>query len=109
MNRISQDGDTVSETYAEYIANPNHNGRRLVTVVINNGYRDASNTLLPADQQAIAVGFAQFLLLPASEYQHAGNKEWCAIYVGNSPLMGSDNTGGVGNNGQGVSYLRLSQ
>jgi Flp pilus assembly protein TadG len=109
MNRINQDGDTVSETYADYIANSYHNGRRLVTVVVNNGYRDAAGNLLPADEQAIAVGFAQFLLLPASEYQHAGNKEWCAIYVGNSPLMGSDNTGGVGNNGQGVSYVRLSQ
>jgi Flp pilus assembly protein TadG len=107
--RIAQDGDTVSDSYADYIANANHNGRRLVTVVINNGYRDAAGVLLPDDQQAVAVGFAQFLLLPAPNYHHSGNKDWCAIYVGNSPLMGSDNTGGVGNNGQGVSYLRLSQ
>jgi Flp pilus assembly protein TadG len=108
-NRVAQDGDRNSSTYADYVANPDHNGRRLVTVVVQSGYRDASGTLLPEAQQAIAVGFAQFLLLPSSNYHHAGNKEWCAIYVGNSPLMGGANTGGVGNNGQGVSYLRLSQ
>jgi hypothetical protein len=107
--RVAQDGDRNSATYADYIANADHNGRRLVTVVVQSGYRDQAGNLLPEAQQAVAVGFAQFLLLPAPTYHHAGNKEWCAIYVGNSPLMGSDNTGGVGNNGQGVSYVRLSQ
>ena len=107
--RDSQDGDTTSTTYADYIANPLHNGRRLVSVIIQNGFEDAAGNLLPANQQAIGVGFAQFLLLPASEYDQAGNKPWCAVYVGNSPIIDADNTGGVGANGQGVSYVRLSQ
>ena len=107
--RDSQDGDTTSTTYADYIANPLHNGRRLVSVIVQNGFEDAAGNLLPANQQAIGVGFAQFLLLPASEYDQAGNKPWCAVYVGNSPIIDADNTGGVGANGQGVSYVRLSQ
>ncbi len=107
--RIAQDGDTTSTDYASYIANPNHNGRRLVSVVVQSGYRDESGTLLPTNQQAVGVGYAQFLLLPISQYEQSGNKPWCAIYVGNSPLENSDNTGGVGNEGLGVSYVRLSQ
>jgi len=107
--RIAQDGDTTSPTYEAYKANPAHIGRRLVTVVVQSGYRDSAGVLLPPSQQGIGVGFAQFLLLPISEYDQSGNKPWCAIYVGNNPLMDSDNTGGVGNEGQGVSYVRLSQ
>jgi hypothetical protein len=108
-NRISQDGDTTSSTYESYVAHPDHNGRRLVTVVVQSGYRDASGAMLPVNQQAMGVGFAQFLLLPYSEYDQAGNKPWCAVYVGNSPLQNSDNTGGTGSEGMGVSYVRLSQ
>jgi len=107
--RDAQDGDTTSLTYDDYIANPLHNGRRLITVIVQNGFEDASGALLDPTLQAIGVGFAQFLLLPASEYDQAGNKSWCAVYVGNSPLVASDNTGGSGNLGQGVSYVRLSQ
>ena len=64
--RISQDGDTTSTSYNDYIGNPNHNGRRLVTVIVQSGYRDAADNLLPTSQQAVGVGFAQFLLLQDS-------------------------------------------
>jgi hypothetical protein len=103
--RISQDTDTTSTDYAHYTGN----GRRLVTVVVQSGYRDSSGALLSASNQAIAVGYAQFLLVPSSNYDQAGNKPWCAIYVGDSPLEDSSNTGGGDSNGQGVSYVRLSQ
>ena len=102
--RIGQDTDSTSTSYATYTGN----GRRLVNVVIQYGYRDITGALLSSSQQAIAVGYAQFLLLPASSYDQAGNKPWCAIYVGNAPLENSDNTGGGGSNGQGIEYERLS-
>jgi hypothetical protein len=104
--RIGQDTDTTSTDYAHYTGN----GRRLVNVIIQSGYRDASGNLLNATTQAAhGVGYAQFLLLPASEYDQAGNKPWCAVYVGNAPIENANNTGGGNTSGQGISYVRLSQ
>jgi hypothetical protein len=104
--RISQDTDTTSTDYAHYTGN----GRRLVNVIIQSGYRDISGNLLDATTQAAhGVGYAEFMLSPGSEYDQAGNKPWCAIYVGNAPLENSNNGGGGGSNGQGISYVRLSQ
>src|SRR6185436_16469927 len=77
--RIGQDGDTTSTTYDDYKNSAGHNGRRLVTVVVQSGYRDAAGVMLATNQQAVAVGYAQFLLLPISQYDQAGNKSWCAI------------------------------
>src|SRR5207247_7747860 len=78
--RDSQDGDATATTYADYIANPLHNGRRLISVIVQNGFRDAAGNLLSSGQQAMGVGFAQFLLLPASSYDQAGTKHWCSVY-----------------------------
>jgi Flp pilus assembly protein TadG len=108
QTRIGQDHDTTDTTYSAYRAGWG-NGRRLVTVVVQSGFRDQAGVLLPANQTSIGVGYAQFLLLPANQYDQAGNKPWCAVYVGNAPLEDAVNTGGVGANGQGVSYVRLSQ
>lgn len=107
--RVSQDGDTTSNTYADYIANTAHNGRRLINVIVNSGYSDAAGNLLPTNQQAIAVGFAQFLLL--TDYNNSGgaNNAWCAIYVGPSPVMDSANVGGGSIGGGGVGVIRLVQ
>jgi hypothetical protein len=108
-DRIAMDGDITSTDYASYIANPAHNGERLITVAVNSGYADTSGVALPAAQQNIAVGYAQFLLLTSYWQSGGGNNPWCAIYVGSNPLFGSDHTGGGGNNGQGVGYIRLTQ
>src|SRR5438128_1775552 len=44
--RDKQDGDTTSITYDAYKANSLHNGRRLITVIVQNGFRDAAGNLL---------------------------------------------------------------
>jgi hypothetical protein len=111
--RVAQDGDTTSTTYADYIANPAHNGRRLITTIVNSGYADASGNPLPANQQAIGVGFAQFLLLPDYSKSGGANNAWCAIYVGPAPLVDGEGTGGGtgggGTSGGGVAVIRLVQ
>jgi Flp pilus assembly protein TadG len=106
-DRVAADGDRTSTTYSSYIKNLAHNGRRLISVVVNSGYADTDGIALPANQQSIAVGYAQFLLLTNYTQQAGGNNPWCAIYVGPDPLNGSDHTGGGGNNGQGLAFIRL--
>jgi Flp pilus assembly protein TadG len=107
--RVAQDGDTTSTTYADYINNPAHNGRRLITTIVNSGYSDSSGNALPSDQQAIGVGFAQFLLLPSYSKSGGSNNAWCAIYVGPAPLVDGSSSGGSGTSGGGVAVIRLAQ
>jgi Flp pilus assembly protein TadG len=107
-DRIAMDGNTTALDYGAYIADTAHNGRRLVTVVVNSGWADTSGAALPAAQQSQAVGFAQFLLLPSYVENGGGNNPWCAIYVGPDPLNGANHKGGGGNNGQGVAFVRLT-
>jgi Flp pilus assembly protein TadG len=96
-------------TYATYLNAANHTGRRLITVIVRSGYNfpDGSGAL-PVAQQSMAVGFAQFLLLPAYAQSGGGNNAWCATYVGNSSLTGTGQSG-VGTGGLGVAYVRLTQ
>lgn len=91
--RSSQDLDQTSFTLADYLANPNHNGRRLVTMPITDY------------TTGIALGYGAFLLLPAGSYDHTGNSAWCAIYVGPA-VEGAINPGG-GGSGSGSSHVRL--
>ncbi len=63
---VNADTDKLSYSYEDYLKNGNGNGRRIVTVVVND------------DQQSV-VGFAAFFLYPASEY---GNKNYCGEYIG---------------------------
>lgn len=71
VNRIYQDTDPVSATYAEYAAANIGNGRRLVAVAINTGHPDY-----------VVLGIGLFFLLVPSEYDAGGNRPFCAEYVG---------------------------
>jgi hypothetical protein len=79
INRINQDSDRSSGTYAEYVSKRLGNGRRLVAAPINTG---------APDYRIVQIG--AFFLLPASEYKNGGNFPFCAEYAG-SWLQGSWN------------------
>jgi Flp pilus assembly protein TadG len=68
--RINQDGDTTSNTYSEYLANPAHNGQRVVIMPIQSEVNDT------------VLGFGAFLLLDNKSYKHTGNENWCAVFIG---------------------------
>jgi len=102
-NRFNQDSDTTSTHYSSYTGN----GRRLITVAVNSGFTDNAGNPLPANQQAVVVGFAQFFLY-TSTYDNGSNSAWCAEYVGHSALEGSNNPGG-GSAGPGVYVVRLTK
>jgi Flp pilus assembly protein TadG len=105
-DRAAQDTDNTSMTYGAYAGN----GRRLITVVVNNGFDNSAGVAYPSNQQSIGLGYAQFLLLPTGSYSQGGgsNNPWCAIYVGPSPSVGTAKSGGAGANGAGVSVVRLT-
>jgi Flp pilus assembly protein TadG len=110
-DRAAQDTDNTSLTYTEYLdRTTNHgNGRRLITVIVNNGYGNSAGVAYPSDQQAIGLGYAQFLLLPTGSYTQNGgsNNPWCAVYVGPAPTTDTPD-GGVGSRGRGVGVVRLT-
>lgn len=81
INRVRQDTDVTSQTYADYLNTHRGNGRRLVAAPINTGAPDYT-----------IVQIGAFLLLPASEYDNGGNKPFCAEYVG-AWVRGSRNHG----------------
>jgi len=71
FQRIGQDSDTVSTTYANY----HGNGRRIVAVPINDGGT-------PMGSNFRIVGIGAFLLSPTGQYGNGGNQAWCAEYIG---------------------------
>ncbi|MEK7408296.1 MAG: pilus assembly protein TadG-related protein [Acidobacteriota bacterium] len=71
VNRVNQDTDTLSATYADYAASGTGNGRRLVAAAVNSGHPDN-----------IVLGIGLFFLLTPSEYPNGGGKPFCAEYVG---------------------------
>jgi Flp pilus assembly protein TadG len=79
---IALDGDTTDTTYAAYLANPAHNGERVVTMPIQSEL--APNNVL---------GFGSFLLTAAGTYDHKGNADWCAIYIGQAGVTDSSGPG----------------
>jgi Flp pilus assembly protein TadG len=81
ITRIEQDTNPTAATYAAYESAATGNGRRLVAVAINTGY--------PGN---VVLGFGLFFLLEPSEYDHSGNKPFCAEYVG-SYVQGSRHKG----------------
>src|SRR5712691_7445755 len=90
---------TCAQHLANYLSSA-HNGRRLVTVIVNNGLANAAGTAYISSQQNIVIGFAQFWLLTSYPKSASPNSPWCAVYAGPSP---SPNTigGGPNSNGQG--------
>jgi Flp pilus assembly protein TadG len=64
-----------------YLNSP-HNGRRLVTVIVNNGSANAAGTSYVSSRQNIAIGFAQFWLLTSYPKGGSAGKAWCAVYAG---------------------------
>lgn len=97
QDRVNQDTDTTSRTYAEYIANGgDKSGRRLVVVPINRG---------PSDNFRIA-GFALFFLGRPADYQVSPSESFCAEYVGPAVLGGSNSGGSTGS---GAFSVRLMQ
>jgi hypothetical protein len=94
VNRINQDTDPTSTSYAQYEAGDAGNGRRLVVVAINTGHPDE-----------IVLGFHLFFLLHPSEYDAGGNRPFCAEYVG--PYVQGSRRKGAGSAGAYV--VRLVQ
>lgn len=74
-DRINQDTDSDSATYAQYVANNTGNGRRIVAVPINDGGS-------PVGVNQRVVGFGAFFLKRTGLYNSGGNQSWCAEYVG---------------------------
>jgi Flp pilus assembly protein TadG len=83
QDRVLQDTDTASASYADYLANvENTSGRRLVIVPVNGG--PETNFKL--------VGFALFFLQTADNYDNKPNESYCAEYVG-SAVLGANHHG----------------
>jgi hypothetical protein len=71
-DRVLEDADTSSTTYAHYIANGTGNGERVVLVPVNGGAPNYTN-----------LGFAGFFLLDSGSYSGLhGNDSACAEYIG---------------------------
>jgi len=95
LTRIRQDTDTLSATYAAYLRRGTGNRRRIVACPINDG-----GSLAGTNQRI--VGFGAFFLQQTGEYGSAGDRPWCAEYVG-SWVQG----GARGANGGGAYVVRL--
>ena len=109
QNRIEQDTDPVTNPYASYVAAQNGNGRRVVTMAINDGPSDNNGNPRPAAQQNIVVGYAQFFLTNMT-YPKAGNQPWCAEYIGPGALVVSQSNSAASTNGANGAYVvRLTQ
>jgi Flp pilus assembly protein TadG len=94
VSRIDQDGDTTDDTYASYLANPSHNGRRVIYMPIQ------------SEVDGTVLGFGTFLLLDDGQYDHTGNSNWCAIFIG--PGV-PDSAGAGANSTAGVYQIKLVQ
>ncbi len=93
IERVLQDSDAHSETYAEYVLNGTGSGRRIVAVPMNVG-----NPTYEIKQ------IGAFFLLRWTEYPQGGNKPFCAEYLG--PYMkGSRHKGADENSGYFFSTL----
>jgi hypothetical protein len=71
LERVRQDTDAGSRTYQRYAAAGLGNGRRIVAAPIH---------LPHPDGRIVQIG--AFLLLPAHEYRAAGDRPFCAEYIG---------------------------
>jgi hypothetical protein len=85
-----------------------HNGRRLVTVIVNNGLANSAGVSYPSSQQAIGIGYATFWLLTDYSKQGGSNNPWCAVYAGPSSAPGTQDGGGGSTGATGVGMIRLT-
>jgi hypothetical protein len=81
VERINQDNDTTSMTFAQYMAGGQGTGRRIVGAPINSG---APNYTI--------VQIGAFFLLPANQYNNGGNSAFCAEFLG-AWVQGARNQG----------------
>ncbi|MFM2125754.1 MAG: hypothetical protein RL328_2205 [Acidobacteriota bacterium] len=82
QERVNQDTDHTSTTYAQYLANSQGNGRRVLTVPIGDPNTWSGN----GNGSAAVVGFANFFL----ETTYSGSSgPICAIYIGPASLNGA--------------------
>ena len=99
--RVQEDSDSLSATYASYMALGSGNGRRIIGAPVNNGPPDF-----------IAIGIGMFLLAPTPVYQSTtGTSPICAEYIGpyvaGAMHAGAGATANTGNTGGYV--VRLVQ
>jgi Flp pilus assembly protein TadG len=94
--RVDEDTDTTSTTYAQYLANGTGNGERVVYVPVNGGAPNYTD-----------LGFAGFFLLNASYYNGlGGNDSACAEYIG-TYVQGAG--GDLAAGGSGAYHIKLYQ
>jgi energy-converting hydrogenase Eha subunit B len=62
---------TCAAALDSYLAGT-HNGRRLITVIVNNGSRNAAGTAYASNLQSLGIGFATFWLL-TNYYKNGGS------------------------------------
>jgi Flp pilus assembly protein TadG len=93
--RVLQDSDTTSTSFAQYLANGQGNGRRIVAAPINLGQ--------PGGYRIVQIG--AFFLLRADSYSSAkgGNDPFCAEYIG--PYVQGSTRNGAGDAGYYVVRL----
>jgi hypothetical protein len=81
LQRINQDNDATSLTFAQYMAGGQGTGRRIVGAPINTG---------SPNYKIVQIG--AFFLLPASQYSNGGNSPFCAEFLG-AWVQGARNQG----------------
>lgn len=99
-DRIRQDSDTSSQTYAEYLSNARGNSRRIIAAPINDGGT-------PAGSNNRIVGIGAFFLKLTGEYGNGANQAWCAEYIG--PWVQGSRKKGVGDGANGAFVVRLAE
>ena len=98
--RVDEDSDTTSTTYAQYLSGGSGNGERVIFVPVNSG--GPNYTLL---------GFAAFFLLNDNAYAGLnGNQSACAEYIG-TYVQGASGaaSGGLAPGGSGTFHIKLFQ
>ncbi|MBI5281527.1 MAG: hypothetical protein HY858_07595 [Candidatus Solibacter usitatus] len=99
MNRSLQDPDQTSTTWELYKTKLQQgiaNGRRLVTVLVD----DPDQSTQGGNGTYREIGFGEFLLDPAAVYETnsgpGGNESYCATYIGPANLSGGGTGGSSG-------------
>ena len=91
--RSNQDPDQTSRTWEQYKAAKTGNGRRVVTVAVNNPALASGSG---SNGTVTVIGFANFLLDPAATISGSSGPI-CATYIGPGNLAGSGSGGTSGN------------